>query len=638
MKFLRFLLLLSLVLFTTSSNAGSGGVPPSLFQQADEKNLAQHPYWQKLLHYKRATGSATVTSDIVANEFFLSPLGNHDPGQELQATLRAFFEPVASDADQHAQCRFVARFQWLREMLDWRGADPPIVSCPRFERWSAHGSISSVSVIFATGYFSNPASYYGHILLRFNSEQGTEMSGLLDQTLNFGAIVPEGEPGLVYVAKGLFGGYEAAFTSVQFYRHNHNYAEDELRDMWAYELSLTKQEVARLVAHGWELLHARFDYYFANENCAYRMSELLGLVVDEPMVFESLPWSAPGSVFDHLVELKKDGKPLVRKVSLIPSRLNRFHAQYRMLDGVQKNMLQDWTSETASFESAAYISLDDGRKSAVVDALVDYVEFRRVREPTDSFAAKSRRALLLERVKLPSRTQYADIEATAGGVPHQTPPHTGPRPNMVRLGVLSNDRLGHGVSLTLRPAYFDRLSIDDGRIPNATLSMFEIELARFEQRVRLRRLDIVNLEHMNIAETPLPEDGGYAWRIKFGVQDQDLSCAGCIVGKVGGGLGKAALLGEQTVGFVMLGGNLQTPHAGSGSAVIDVAVGVTATPLSSWKTNVELGRNAYLNGDRARGWTTKWQNRLGGNRNWDVRLNFEHNVVNQWHLEYSAYW
>lgn len=633
MTLFRLILLAWLGCCTQIAWGAEEAAPDRLWQQAADMDLSRHAYWQKLLHYRQSTFSDAVASDVVAKDFFLSPSGDHDSQQELRATLYAFFTPVGADPDQHAQCRFVARYQWLREMLDWRGVEPPAVVCPGFGRWSAQGHVSSVSVIFASGYFSNPASYYGHLLLRFNTEHGANTFGLLDQTLNFGAIVPEGEPGLVYVAKGIFGGYEATFSSVQFYRHNHNYAEDELRDMWAYELSLSREDVARLVAHGWELLQARFDYYFANQNCAFRMSEFLGLVVDEPMLFESLPWSAPGSVFDHLVEIMQDDQPLVRKVTLIPSRLKRFHTQYRRLDDRQRELLQAWVDNPDTFFSAGYAGLEEVEKASVIDALVDYVEFRRARKPADEFVTSSKRNLLLERLKLPPRTQRDD-----SAVVPQMPPHAGPRPNMVRVGMLSNDRLGQGVSLILRPAYFDRMSLDEGRIPHATLSMFEIELARFEQQLHLRRLDIVNLEHMNIAETPLPMDGGLAWRIKMGLQDHNLACADCLVGKMNGGLGKAVLLGEHGLGFVMLDGDLQTTHADSGTVGAGATLGAVATPFPYWKTSVELRRHVFLNGGRAWVLTTKWLNRFGSDRDWDVRLNFERNVASQWQMEYSAYW
>jgi hypothetical protein len=632
------LLLLSMLACIAHPALGVEVAPWSaLLSQASEKRLAQHPYWHKLLHY-RNSAMGSLKSDIVSQDFFLSPGGAGDPELELEATLRAFFAPSGNDQDAHAQCRFVARYRWLRAQMDWRDAVPPSVSCKAFEAWSGHGSVTSISVMFATGYFSNPASYYGHLLLRFNTTDGMATLGLLDQTLNFGAIVPEGEPGLVYVAKGVFGGYEAAFSSVQFYRHNHSYAEEELRDMWAYDLELESEEVARIVAHSWELLHARFDYYFAKENCAYRMAELLELVVEQPLLYESLPWSAPGTVFDHLVTLEKDGRPLIRKVTRIPSRLNRFHVKYRRLTPASQAVLRNWAKGAGTFEGGGYAALGEGDKIAVVDALVDYVEFRRVLDKKDVFADKAKRALLLERLKLPSRAPSSAGELKPGDVQQELPPHFGPRPNMVRAGTVSNEVLGHGMTLNLHPAYFDRLSIDAGHIPHATLEMFDLELVAFGQSLRLRRLDVVNLEHMNISRTLLPGDGGYAWRIRFGLQSHDLSCTGCLVGKVAGGLGKAVALPGNAVAFIMATGDLQTPHAGSGNAGAAGAVGVMIAPAAIWKTSVELGGHVFLNGTRARTSILKWQNRLGGDRDWDVRLDYERDAASQWRLVYSAYW
>jgi len=49
--------------------------------------------------------------------------------------------------------------------------------------------------------------------------------------------------------------------------------------MWEYELALSPDEVEQITAHTWELLRTRYAYYFFKQNCAYRMSELLGLVI-----------------------------------------------------------------------------------------------------------------------------------------------------------------------------------------------------------------------------------------------------------------------------------------------------------------------------------------------------------------------
>ena len=88
--------------------------PQTLLQSATTKKIAQHSYWLRLLHYRSTTPASE--SEIVSQDFFLDPNGAQNPQAELNATLRAFYEPVGENPDQHAQCRFIARFHWLQQL------------------------------------------------------------------------------------------------------------------------------------------------------------------------------------------------------------------------------------------------------------------------------------------------------------------------------------------------------------------------------------------------------------------------------------------------------------------------------------------------------------------------------------------
>ena len=64
----------------------------SLWKQARERKLHQHPYWLKLLHFYsigESVGQWDFKSDIVSPSFFLSPLGKTNPKEELKSTLIA---------------------------------------------------------------------------------------------------------------------------------------------------------------------------------------------------------------------------------------------------------------------------------------------------------------------------------------------------------------------------------------------------------------------------------------------------------------------------------------------------------------------------------------------------------------------
>jgi hypothetical protein len=83
------------------------------------------------------------------------------------------------------------------------------VACPKYEDYLDAFSTHSASLIFASGYLGNPASMFGHVFLKFNGESE---DGLLDNTFSYGAKVPDNENKLVYITKGILGGYQGKFS------------------------------------------------------------------------------------------------------------------------------------------------------------------------------------------------------------------------------------------------------------------------------------------------------------------------------------------------------------------------------------------------------------------------------------------
>ncbi len=636
---LKFLAVVFLIFSSTPVRGAELSRPDvaALIAQARQKNIAQDSYWLALLHYHHEHLGSTLKSEVNSPDFFLAPQGNVDPEVELNATLAAFFQPLGEDQNEHAQCRFIARYHWLRKVLDWSEAQVPQASCQLFNNWSKNGHVTSISLIFATGYFSNPASFYGHILLKFNADRNLLPTDLLDESLNFGAIVPERENPLRYLFKGVFGLYDAAFSSTGFYRMNHNYAENELRDMWEYELALSPDEVEQITQHSWELLRTRYAYYFFNQNCAYRMSELLGLVINEPLLSPSLPWSVPSSVFDHLTKVKRDGKPLVRQIKRIPSRLNRYREQYQRLDKKQQVIVNDFVQQHAALAQTDYPSLSAPEQIAVVDTLRDYYQFRIVGE-RDNIDYKTRKLdMLIERARLPMASEMEAMQEPAQSA-RVLPPHNGPPPGLIRIGGLQNNALGTGETLQLRPVYFDNLETDAGRIANANLTMFDVYATHIGNRWQIRNVDLVNVEHLNLADTPLPGDGGWAWRVKLGAQSEHLACSNCLVGHVTGGIGKAVKLSDDAVVYAMLDGITQTRYLDFGTLGVSPTVGLLATPIDGWKTSLVLNHRTYLNGNQTSARQVAWENRLGLARDWDVRVNYRYSVASEWQMVLSTYW
>lgn len=606
----------------------------ALTEQAEIKGLAKAPYWLALVHYKKSgAGNGQLISDIISPNFFLSKQGTTDPAAELAATIAALFKTPGRDPDNHAQCRFVARYKWLRKSLTWRGITPPLVNCASFMKWSLHGEIESLSLIFATGYLGNPASFYGHFVLRFNANRAIESNSLLDESLNYGAIIPDNESSLMYIAKGLFGGYEAGFSHSKFYRHNHNYTANELRDMWEYELAFTKDEVDQIVSHSWELLGNKFVYYFVSDNCAYRMSELLRLVINEPLLPESLPWSIPSTVLDRLMAIEKDGVPVVKKVKLIPSLQNRFYESYIVLDNQQQGIVKKLFNKEITYNHQTLRDLPQRRQIAIIDSLINYYSYLIALGEDDIELRHAKQEALFERLGFTG--QSSATFASRGGV---SPPHKGQLPSMMRLGLFYNNSFGEGFELRIRPSYYDLLALNAGRLPNSNLTMFDLRVVFNGNQIRLRSLDLVNVETLNISRTNLPRDGGLAWKVRFGLERQNLSCDDCIVASLVSGFGKAIQITQGAVFYGMLEGLIQTEHDNSGTLGGTARVGAVGEPLAGWKSRLETGYREYLNGTRVDTMLVRWENRFGRDRGWDIRFSFEENIDHEVQAAISFYW
>lgn len=610
----------------------------ALVRQAEANGLAHHPYWMALMHYRHNAQyqNTGLTSEIISPEFFLSPGGATDSASELAATLAAFFKDPGNDPDSHAQCRFIARYKWLRKSLDWEGLKPPSVTCKQFNEWAMNGHIESLSLVFATGYLSNPASFYGHILLKFNTNRAVVSTYILDESVNFGAIVPSNENGVLYVLKGLFGGYDASFSNTRFYRLNHMYAENELRDMWEYELALSKDEVDQIAAHSWELLRTRFTYFFLKENCAYRMAELLELVIEQPLLPRGMPWSLPAPVFNRLASLERDGVPLVRKVRLIPSRLNSFYAKYSTLTSAQKLLAGELVAGTTGFGNPPYSGLPEPERISIIDTLLDYYEFRIVAEEKKTDSKKMKQKFLIERAGLASQ-----VPSAIGDLRHTSdisPPHEGPLPGMIRLGLLQNSHLGAGMELRFRPAYYDFLQLDAGHIANSNLTMLDFRTVYANDRLTLRSLDLVNIETLNVSRTPLPGDGGLAWKVKFGFENQNLSCKDCMIFNFIGGIGKATPIANIVTGYGMIDLTAQTKYLDSGTIGAAARIGVAGSPVEWWKSNLTMGQRVYTNGYLSNRRVIRWENRFGSHRDWDIRISYEDQIARELQAAFSTYW
>lgn len=230
-----------------------------LQQQALQKKLADRRTWHLLLKYnRRFTGS--LVSEADGMEFFNSPQGKTDAEAELLATLASFFVPLSAVeiGKEHPQCNFPARFKWLNQQLGFDRTQLEIQKCDRLDRWLTTLDPVGVTLVFASYFMNNPASMFGHTLIRLDSRRAGKDGNLLNYGANYAAN-PDTENSFMYALKGLTGAFEGRFAIFPYYTKVQEYNNWESRDLWEYELRFTPDQLNMLVLHLWELGGTHFD-------------------------------------------------------------------------------------------------------------------------------------------------------------------------------------------------------------------------------------------------------------------------------------------------------------------------------------------------------------------------------------------
>ena len=422
---------------------------------------------------------------------FLAKDGRTNPVAELNKTIRAYFSPLPKDQNDHPQCRFPARYIWLEKQLGIASYPHPKPNCKSYNEFRNNEISESISLLYVGGYFSNPSSFYGHLLLKFN--ESTPL--YLNTTVNYGAIVPPNESPVMYITKGIMGGYDSTYSDQRFYRYNHNYVEDDLRDIWEYKLNLTSYQRELLTAHTWEMLGEFYTYYFFRDNCAYRIAKLVELVIEDAIIPKYTPWTLPYQVVVNANQVPG----LVSEVNFIPSRENRFIQLYETLTINEQAIFKEILKQR-NFDSIKYQSLTKNQKINILNVLIEYLGFRLIKNSNDTDSKVLKQKANLERIKLPASTTPPQFK----GVPiHKSQPSS-----LIEASVIQSNGIG-GFGLRFRATNYDALSINTARIPNSTIEMMDLKMDVIQDEIEFDYLTIVNVVALNTSRTGLKGDGDW---------------------------------------------------------------------------------------------------------------------------------
>lgn len=484
-----------------SAQFAVAGESPDWLSQVEGEKLYEREAWRALMHYHGDRGEWRSHADD--ERFFLSPQGESNPRAEMLAAIEAVQQPATDDINDHPQCRFPARFYWLKQRLPALATQAPLIHCEKFQSWYEEMDPAGISLVFPAAYINSPSSMFGHTFIRIDRRQQTEKTRLLAYSISYAAEVPEEGQGAAFVWKGLFGGYPGLMTGAAYYDKVIEYNDLEARDIWEYPLNLSQEETDQLIRHVWELQHMVFHYYFFDENCSYRLLSLLD--VARPGLKTTLSFSTHAIPADTVRILEDKG--LFDERIFRPSALSDLRFRERQLNRTQRKLARELTQGERAATDLNSAALDTAERVEVIDFSYDYLRYRAQREPyrRGEYAPRSL-ALLSQRSQLPAGKPAA--------VPEPVSPEQGHKTARWDVGYGELEEASF-VSLRLRPAFHDLLDNDAGYVGGAQIDFLSLDARHYSDagHTELERFSVLDIKAFSPRTTffkPL------SWRIETG--------------------------------------------------------------------------------------------------------------------------
>lgn len=547
--------------------------PPAAIFRAHELNLSQDPYWLRLLHYAPHELGLSFKSEIDDPRFFLSQNGKYDPLAELDASIQKIFFP--KDGNMEIRCRFIARKRWLENKLGFPVSEE---SCSEFHKWDEALNAERLTLIFPAAYLNNPASMFGHTFLRIDPKGQVRSERLLSYGVNYAADTVD-SPGLFYAIKGIFGGYPGYFSILPYYMQVKEYSDLESRDIWEYELSLTEEEIERMITHLWELQGISFDYYFFDENCSYHLLSLLEVArPDLDLRKQFHGWVIPTDTVRSVVGTEG----LLERVEYRPSNRIIVKDQVAKLSEREKEKVLELVHShlPPEIESLNLLQSEEER-ARVLDAAGDYATYLSFARPKkEEHYTKLAHQLSLLRSRVPVSSPAPLYPAP----PEPTSGHATMRMSLAS-GVSHNHMYGQ---FEIRPAYHDLMDPEPGYIPGAELQFLNLALRVTEEKAQFEKFDLLKIISLGTRDdffSPI------SWTVSTGLEqlriiDREDNLAA--YGHVGGGF--AYNLGSRVLLALLAGPSLELSDAFEEKAAI--GVGPQALAIADLSDNLRCKLSA----------------------------------------------
>jgi len=493
------------------SPATADNYEQQLLEQAEKQKLWINPNWLALGLYRDGLlNSKNYTSIVDDPRFFLSTDGQTNPEAELKATIKALFNPGKEQTKGLTRgCMFQGRYLWLKKELQINEELIPSISCPEFDKWYSTLDPESISLIFPEAYLNNPASMFGHTLLRINAKGQNEKTRLLAYSASYGAIDTD-PPGFIYAMKGLFGFYSGVFAVSPYYETVRKYSDLEHRDIWEYELNLKPYEIEMLVKHLWELRGIRSDYYYFTENCAILLLSLLDTarpslkLQDE---FDGL-WAIPSETVREITS--REG--LVKETTFRPSSTTKIKWMLSNLSKknalTAKDISKNGLNKQLDFKTQQQETHTDQTKAKILETAFELLSYKK--KEFEMLPEQRGRALSLlqARSALETKSKFPEIPT-----PKIRPDQGHLSGKLAVSGGFLDNRSFY--EIRLRPAYHDTLDTQGGYRLGSQLIVFDVFARHSESEgFNLEQFSLLDLASFTARDEFFKPT---SWRFKTGL-------------------------------------------------------------------------------------------------------------------------
>lgn len=595
----RFLVLVTLAVTVLTPLETRGGEPvpylAELLVRADAMRLHEHPVWLGLGHYE-PDGRDRFASMAEGDKFFIAANGSTSPRDELRATLAAFFDPTLEVREgERPQCSFPARNAWLaRELAIEPGRLPP-AACRAYDEWRKGIDARGLSLIFPEAYMNNPASMFGHTLLRVDSGEPGGDRDLLAYAINF-AAESGADGGVAFAFKGIFGGYAGYFSVLPYYDKLKQYGDWENRDIWEYPLDLTPAEIDFLLAHVWELRGVPFQYFFFDDNCAYQLLALIDIARPELGLRRQFPlWAIPIDT----VRVVSSDTDLISTARWRASPATKIRYRSARLSASSRTLARDLALGRAPADDPRLEALPADARGAVLSLAYAYLRYLYIAdEVTREVSAPRSRELL---------SALSRVDST---VAPPEPPQPSVRPDaghpIARLGFGGGVRDGDGfVELSVRPVFHAISDPRDGYTPGANLEIGRSAVRYEPERGRLRveevaLVDLTSLTPRDAFLRPVSWTFDTGWRTRMLSDGSGDGVDAHGVAYLRGGAGLAYAITDHSLAYALARATVEA--ANSLDDDYAVAPGGEAGMLADWlndrlRTRARVEAWSYVAGD-----------------------------------------